>query len=71
MADIQRPCALPPLSLRTAYTQKGLGIGAGAFLGQVLFGPYGAMGLAYVGWMLGNRVAIREEKLFLESCERP
>lgn len=62
-------CAPPPLELRTAYTQKGLGIGAGAFVGHVLFGPYGAIAGAFVGWLAGNRIAISEEKKFVDSCK--
>lgn len=62
-------CSPPPLELRTAYTQKGLGIGGGAFLGLALFGnPYAAIAGAFVGWLVGNKVAIAEEKKFIQSC---
>lgn len=61
---------LPPLALRTAYTQKGMGIGGGAFLGHALLGPYGAIAGAFFGWMVGNRIAIIEEAKFLK-LERP
>ena len=61
-------CSPPPLALRTAYTQKGMGIGGGAFVGLALLGPYGAIAGAFIGWLVGNQVAIREEKKFLESC---
>jgi hypothetical protein len=58
---------LPPLALRTAYTQKGLGIGIGGFLGLLLGGPYAAMAAAYIGWKWGNEAAIQAEKNFLEG----
>jgi hypothetical protein len=63
-------CAPPPLALRTAYTQKGLGIGAGAFVGHALLGPYGAIGGAFIGWLVGNKIAVVEEQKFLDNCAK-
>lgn len=63
-------CSPPPLALRTAYTQKGLGIGAGAFVGHLVLGGYGAMAGAFIGWLIGNSVAIREEDKYLEACKK-
>ena len=59
------PRALPPLSLRAAYTQKGLGIGAGGLVGHLVAGPYGAMAGALVGWLVGNKVASHAEDDFV------
>ena len=59
--------ALPPLRLRTAYTQKGLGIGVGALIGSHLGGPIAALGCAYAGWMVGNALAIRAEEEFTQG----
>lgn len=56
---------LPPLELRTAYTQKGLGIGLGGFIGLALAGPYAAIATGFVGWWMGNRLAIAAEKQYL------
>jgi len=58
---------LPPLRLRTAYTQKGLGIGVGALIGSHLGGPIAALGCAYAGWMVGNALAIRAEEEFTQG----
>ena len=58
------PRALPPLALRAAYTQKGLGIGAGGLVGHLVAGPYGAMAGALVGWLVGNKVASHAEEQF-------
>jgi len=54
--------ALPPLELRTAYTVKGLGIGAGGLVGYLVGGPLGMVLLGCAGWYAGNRVAIKAEK---------
>lgn len=56
---------LPPLELRTAYTVKGLGIGAGGLIGFLAFGPIGMVLLGCTGWYVGNRVAINAEKDFV------
>lgn len=61
-------CSPPPLALRTAYTQKGLGIGGGAFVGLAIAGPYGAIAGAFVGWLVGNRVAIIGERKYINAC---
>jgi hypothetical protein len=58
---------LPPLELRTAYTVKGLGIGAGGLVGYLVaapfgLGPLGMILLGGAGWYAGNRVAINAEK---------
>jgi hypothetical protein len=58
---------LPPLELRTAYTQKGIGIGLGGFVGQVLGGPYIAIIGGFVGWYVGNNLAIEAERKYLLS----
>jgi len=63
------PCDIPPLRLRTAYTQKGLNIGLGVTFGFLAFGPVGALAGAYLGWLLGNRAAIRAEEEFVRSCK--
>ncbi len=63
-------CSPPPLALRTAYTQKGMGIGGGAFVGLALFGPYGAIAGAFLGWLVGNKVAISEEQKYLDACNK-
>lgn len=55
---------LPPLELRTAYTVKGLGIGAGGLLGYLAFGPVGMILLGGAGWYAGNRVAVNAERDF-------
>jgi len=55
---------LPPLELRTAYTVKGLGIGAGGLIGYLAFGPLGMVLLGCTGWYVGNRAAINAEKDF-------
>ena len=55
---------LPPLELRTAYTVKGLGIGAGGLIGYLAFGPLGMVLLGCAGWYAGNRAAIKAEKEF-------
>jgi hypothetical protein len=59
-----QPPALPPLELRTAYTVKGLGIGAGGLIGYLAFGPLGMVLLGCTGWFVGNQVAINAEKDF-------
>ena len=59
--------ALPPLELRTAYTVKGLGIGAGGLLGYLAFGPIGMVLLGCTGWYVGNRAAINAEKDFVAN----
>lgn len=59
---------LPPLELRTAYTVKGLGIGAGGLIGFLAFGPLGMVLLGCTGWYVGNRVAINAEKDFTEGA---
>lgn len=59
--------ALPPLELRTAYTLKGLGIGAGGLIGFLAFGPLGMVLLGCTGWYAGNRAAIRAERDFAVS----
>ncbi len=56
---------LPPLELRTAYTVKGLGIGAGGLLGYLAFGPIGMVLLGCTGWYVGNQAAIKAEKDFV------
>ena len=58
---------LPPLELRTAYTVKGLGIGAGGLLGYLAFGPIGMVLLGGVGWYAGNRAAVKAEKDFVAN----
>ena len=55
---------LPPLELRTAYTIKGLGIGAGGLVGYMLGGPLGMVGLGFAGWMFGNHAAIVAERKY-------
>lgn len=55
---------LPPLELRTAYTVKGLGIGAGGLVGYMLGGPLGMVGLGFAGWMAGNHAAIVAERKY-------
>jgi len=52
----------PPLELRTAYTVKGLGIGAGGLIGFLAFGPLGMVLAGCAGWYVGNRIAIKAEK---------
>jgi hypothetical protein len=61
--------ALPPLELRTAYTAKGLGIGAGGLIGYLALepfglGPLGMILLGGTGWFVGNQIAIKAEKDF-------
>jgi len=56
---------LPPLELRTAYTQKGLGIGLGGFIGQAIGGPYWAIACGFIGWAIGNKIANDAEKSFI------
>jgi hypothetical protein len=63
----ERGVQLPPLRLRTAYTQKGLGIGIGALIGSHLGGPIAALGCAYAGWMIGNALAISAEEDFTQG----
>lgn len=58
------PPKLPPLELRTAYTVKGLGIGAGGLVGYLAFGPIGLVLFGFTGWFVGNQVAINAEKKF-------
>jgi len=58
------PKTLPPLELRTAYTVKGLGIGAGGLVGYLAFGPLGLVLLGAAGWYAGNRVAVNAERDF-------
>lgn len=62
----ERP--LPPLELRTAYTVKGLGIGAGGLIGYLTFGPIGMVLLGGAGWYAGNRVAVNAEKDFTKGA---
>jgi hypothetical protein len=62
---VDRP--LPPLELRTAYTVKGLGIGAGGLLGYLAFGPIGMILGGGAGWYAGNRAAIKAEKDFTSN----
>jgi len=59
--------ALPPLELRTAYTVKGLGIGAGGLIGYLAFGPLGLVLLGCAGWYAGNRAAVKAEKDFVSG----
>jgi len=61
------PPPLPPLELRTAYTVKGLGIGAGGLLGYLAFGPIGMVLLGGAGWYVGNRAAVKAEKDFVAN----
>lgn len=61
------PHVLPPLELRTAYTVKGLGIGAGGLVGYLAFGPLGLVLLGFTGWYVGNQVAIKAEKDYTAS----
>ena len=58
------PRVLPPLELRTAYTVKGLGIGAGGLVGYLAFGPIGMILLGATGWYAGNRAAVKAENDF-------
>lgn len=58
------PRVLPPLELRTAYTVKGLGIGAGGLVGYLAFGPIGLVLLGAAGWYAGNCAAVKAEKDF-------
>lgn len=58
---------LPSLELRTAYTQKGLGIGLGGFVGQVLGGPYIAIVGGLIGWYVGNNLVIEAERKYLSK----
>lgn len=58
---------LPPLELRTAYTQKGIGIGVGGFIGQVLGGPYLAILGGFLRWKWGNQKAILAERNYLNN----
>ena len=46
---------------------KGMGIGTGAFIGHALLGPYGAIGGAFLGWLAGNKAAIKAEKQYTDS----
>lgn len=59
--------APPPLELRTAYTVKGLGIGAGGLLGFLAFGPIGMILLGGAGWYAGNRVAVNAERKYTDG----
>ena len=56
---------LPPLELRTAYTVKGLGIGAGGLVGYLAFGPLGMVLLGCAGWYAGNQAAVKAERDFM------
>lgn len=58
---------IPPLELRTAYTIKGLGIGAGGLVGYLVGGPLGMIGLGFAGWWAGNAVACRAERKYGSS----
>lgn len=58
------PGRLPPLELRTAYTIKGLGIGAGGLVGYMLGGPLGMIGLGFAGWWAGNAAACSAERRY-------
>lgn len=58
------PKQLPPLELRTAYTIKGLGIGAGGLIGYLVGGPIGMIGLGFAGWWAGNAAACRAERKY-------
>jgi hypothetical protein len=66
MADLIKR-ELPPLELRTAYTQKGLGIGLGGFVGLLIGGPYAAIASGFVGWWVGNNIAIKAEKNYMSG----
>jgi hypothetical protein len=59
---------IPPLRLRSAYTQKGFGIGAGAFLGFLVGNYAGALGGAFVGWLVGNKIAANAEETYMTTC---
>lgn len=59
--------APPPLELRTAYTIKGLGIGAGGLVGYIAWGPLGMIFLGCAGWFAGNQVAINAEKNYTDG----
>lgn len=56
--------APPPLELRTAYTVKGLGIGAGGLVGYIVAGPLGMIFLGCAGWLAGNQLAINAERKY-------
>ena len=55
---------IPPLELRTAYTIKGLGIGAGGLLGYLIGGPIGLILLGCTGWYAGNAAACAAERKY-------
>lgn len=59
--------APPPLELRTAYTIKGLGIGAGGLVGYIAWGPLGMIFLGSMGWLAGNQVAINAERKYTDG----
>ncbi len=59
---------IPPLRLRSAYTQKGFGIGAGAFLGFLVADYAGALGGAFLGWLVGNKIATNAEETYVATC---
>jgi hypothetical protein len=59
--------APPPLELRTAYTVKGLGIGAGGLLGFLAFGPIGMILLGGAGRYAGNRAAVNAERKYTDG----
>jgi hypothetical protein len=59
----------PPIELRTAYTAKGIGIGAGGLVGYLVaepfgFGPLGLVLCGFTGWYIGNQIAIKAERDF-------
>ena len=63
------PPKLPPLELRTAYTVKGLGIGADGLVGYMVGGPLGMVLLGFTGWFVGNQIAVGSEKKFTAGAK--
>lgn len=66
LSDVEppQPRELPPLELRTAYTVKGLGIGAGGLLGYLVGGPIGMILTGFGGWFVGNTIAASAERKY-------